>query len=140
VKEMATGRPIKLTDGLIEQAADALRRVYYVETVADLLGIHKDTFYDWLKRGETERETVEGSIFTRFSDAVKRARAEAKQELLAKVRAGSGADWQSKAWILERCFPREFGRIDRAQIELTGKDGGDMTIQVSFADQGEEED
>jgi len=117
-----------LDDELIAKAADLIKRVYYIETVADILHISKETIYDWMRKGEAADKADINNIHRRFSDALKEARGEAKNELLAEVRKGEGAAWQAKAWILERCFPNEYSRFDRSKIELTGKDGGALEV------------
>jgi len=113
---MATGRPSKLTEEIIQQAADAIKRVYYVEIAADLMGIHRDTFYEWLKRGESEGEP--NPLYGIFSDTIKKARAEAKLSLLAEVRSGKAGEWQAKGWILERCYPSEFGLRQEIKLDV----------------------
>lgn len=45
-----------------------------------------------------------------------------------KVKSGKMPQWQASAWILERMFPREFGRLSR--IHLTGKVQAEMAGNV----------
>jgi transposase len=117
------GRPSKCTKELIGRVEETVGRLYYVEAVADSLGIGRKTFYEWLQRGEVEND----SIYAQFAHTVKRAQAKAKEELLSGIRAGNAGDWQGKAWILERCYPAEFGRRER--LEITGADGGPIEVE-----------
>lgn len=125
---MAGGRPTILNDELIQLAADAVKRLYYIDAVADYLQITRKNIYNWLQRGEDDIDD-ESSIYRKFLLTLKKAQADAKMELLGKVADGQGANWQAKAWILERCFPREFGKRDK--MELTGKDGGPIRTEYA---------
>ena len=50
------GRPTKLTSELTEEIAQYLRAGNYIETTAALVGINRDSIYEWLKRGAKEQE------------------------------------------------------------------------------------
>jgi hypothetical protein len=52
-----TGRKVKVTAG--ERIVEALRIGEYVETAADLAGVHKRTVYEWLKVGAQATDAVE---------------------------------------------------------------------------------
>lgn len=118
------GRPLKLTDELIEQLASAVRVTMYVETAVQAAGIHKDTFYEWLKTAARAREklangtaksklTDKEKLCIRFSDRMKEAQAEGEQADNALViRAAQNGAWQAAAWRLERRHPEKYGRRD----------------------------
>ena len=90
------GRPTKLNQAIIDAIVGDLQRGNYVETVAALNGIHKDTFYRWLKDGARELQRIEAGkrhpkgthaatkaylrLAAVFSDAVARACAEVEAE------------------------------------------------------------
>jgi len=129
---MPAGRPSKLTPEVQETICRAIRRGCYIETAAALGGIHKDTFYEWLKRGNRQSK----GKYREFSDAVKKALAEAEsRELKIIDKAAQGYtvvktkrvehpdgkveetheeshrfNWQAAAWKLERCFPDRWTR------------------------------
>lgn len=112
------GRPSKYTPERISAILDAIRLGVPRELAARASGINPDTFYTW------QKEKPE------FSDAVNEAEAKSTLALVAKVqKAASDGNWTAAAWMLERRFPKQFGRLDRSQVELTGKDGG--PVQVS---------
>jgi len=46
-----SGQPTKLTTFTAGRIINALRSCAYIETAAAFAGIHKDSFYEWLKRG-----------------------------------------------------------------------------------------
>ena len=101
---MSVGRPTKLTPELQRVIVQALRAALYVETACDIAGISKDTFYNWLRQGQEKPYGKHG----RFSDAVKKAQAEAEGRLIGHLL--QDGTWQSKAWILERKFRSRWGR------------------------------
>lgn len=78
---------------------------------AQAVGIHRDTFYNWLNRHPT------------FSELVKRAQAEAVNERVQIIldAARSGKNWTAAAWHLERQYPEEFGikPADKPNITVT---------------------
>jgi transposase len=108
------GRPSKaeqlLTPEMLEHVGKLLAEGHYQETVSDFLGIHRQTWWDWLQRGSREP----GSIFEQFSDVVKKASAAAEIMLAQEIRYGADT-WQSRAWIMERRFPKRWGK----RLEIT---------------------
>lgn len=93
------GRPRELTKQIIEDVANALRAGAYIETAVALSGIHKDTFYSWLKRGkafqEAEEPNMDDALCGAFSDAVRLAMAQAEmRDILVIDRAANGIDEQ----------------------------------------------
>lgn len=99
----------------------------YIETAAKAAGIHKDTLYDWLKRGATGEEP-----FASFSDAVERALGEAEIRDLAVVsKAAQAGVWQAAAWKLERRNPKAWGR--RIAAEVSGPDRGPIELDAADA-------
>jgi transposase len=130
------GRPSKLNDEMIEKVKQAISKLYYIEAVADYVGISRRVVYDWLESGEKEdKEGNEENIYVRFLHAVKKSQAEAKRELVDGIKIGSGANWQSKAWILERCYPNEFGKRER--IDLTANVSHSFETLLSHLDDEE---
>ena len=100
-------RPIgsnKLSAELQEMIVKSLRLGLYVETACDLAGIHKDTFYNWLKEGESHKS----GKHRRFSDAIKKAQAESETRWIAKIVQDDS--WTSKAWLLERKYRSRWGK------------------------------
>lgn len=102
------GRPTKFTPKVRELILSAVREGNYIETAAQSAGINKDTFYSWMVKGETSCAPKE---FSDFSEAIKRARAEAEIQALAVIQvAANRGIWQAAAWYLERSYPDRFGR------------------------------
>jgi transposase len=119
------GRPTKLTQDIQDKITLCIRGGNYAETAAAYAGIHKSTFYDWLKRGEREIQRLLNdpkakprkaeASFVEFSDAVEKAMTEAEMRDVAVIMAAR--DWKAAAWHLERRQPQKWGRSDKLQLE-----------------------
>lgn len=108
------GRPTSLTPQIFRTVIKYIRNGSYVETAAAATGIHKDTFYEWLKRGAADLKAGnEGSIYVRFSDAILKAQAKAEMDALNRIAKAGAINWQADAWRLERKFPQRYGRMVR---------------------------
>jgi transposase len=102
------GRP-KLTEVPAEvqqKIIQALLGGNYLETAAAYAGIHKSTLYNWLKRGARQKT----GPFRDFSDAVRKAQADAEVRDVARIAQAAAVNWQACAWRLERKFPAKWGR------------------------------
>jgi len=116
------GRKPILTEEIIQNVVSVLRTGTYIETAIACVGISKDTFYAWLRRGARERRRLdndkkakpnkEEAIYLQLSDAVKKAIAEAEIRNLAMISQAGETQWQASAWILERRFPERWGKKD----------------------------
>lgn len=124
---MAMGRPTKITEEIIKEIETYLKAGNYIETAANIIGIHKSTLYDWLKRGRRalDEEAKTGKpipeseeLFARFSDAVRKAQAWSEARDLMTIGEHAKGDWKAAAWRLERKFPERWGRKDRVEAEL----------------------
>ncbi len=106
-------------------------------------GISEKSFYNWLTRGQNERErlaTVPNAkpnttedVFVQFLQRVEQARAEAiasKVTVIAK--SGVNGDWRAAAWWLERQVPEEFGAT--AKLEVGGTGGDAIKVQIEMGD------
>lgn len=117
------GRPTKLTKELIDEIATYLRAGNYIETTAHLVGINRDTIYEWLKRGNAEitrisktnraRVRKKEELFVEFTDTVKKAQAQSEAMLVAQIGKASEKNWTAAAWRLERKYPDRWGRTER---------------------------
>jgi len=117
------GRPTKLTKELTEEIAQYLRAGNYIETTAALVGINRDSIYEWLKRGAAEQERLiknprarlrkREEIYVEFSDTVKKAQAQSEAMLVGLIGKAASKNWTAAAWRLERKFPDKWGRTER---------------------------
>lgn len=122
---MPAGRPSKLTPELQKDICNYLLAGNFVETVCDLVGISKETFYAWVKRGERGWKSDRDGGYVEFSDAIKRAVAQVEVLTVNDLRKGP-QNWQAKAWWLERRHPDKWGNRGKSQVEHSG----DLGIKV----------
>lgn len=130
------GRPVKLNKDIESKIILALKTGAYIETAAAYAGISKATFYEWLRRGEREKQRVNKNTrnktrkrelpFVELSDAIKKALADAEIRDIMKIEQASKTQWQAAAWRLERRFPDRWGRKDNYNM----RHSGDIAIQI----------
>ncbi len=126
------GRPSKISNEIKHKIITAIRAGNYIETASAYAGISKSTLYDWLRRGEREKQRAEENPrykirksekpYVEFSNAVEKALAEAEVRDVAIIAKASEEQWQAAAWRLERKFPDRWGR-KRLDIEHSGEVG-----------------
>ena len=117
------GKP-KLTRELVERAIELKGHGLSNQDICIACGISETAFYRWQQEAKTElqRALVEG---------LKRAEAGYKDALLSGIlERGREKEWQALAWLLERRFPAEFGRVDRLQAEVKAETKNEITITV----------
>lgn len=133
-----TGRPSLLNEQRQEAIAAMLRSGAYIDDACKSVGIAPSTFYNWLNRGNTQRERQGAGLeveederpFLEFLETVEMADAEGIISHVMNIdSAAKNGTWQASAWILERKQPRKWGRFDRT--ELSGPEGGPIEINVS---------
>jgi transposase len=120
---MPAGRPTDLTPEVIEDVRRILPTVMYLESVADYLGISRETIRQWCKRGRKEQKRLRNpkakqrpkeAIYLQFIGVYKKALAEGEIHDAGVIKKASLDQWQAAAWRLERRFPGHWGRKDKA--------------------------
>ena len=101
-----TGRPSKLTAESRARIVQAIAAGNTRDMAAACAGVHRATFFAWLKRGEQE---ISGT-YRDFYDAIKKAEADAVAGSVEIIRQAAHQSWQAAAWFLERRYPRDWGR------------------------------
>ena len=143
-------RPTKLTPDVIEDICNWLKLGYYQEDAATMAGISASTFYDWMKKGDEGQKALESGtssslpaiqedgeveivdMYSEFSEAVKKARAEAEGAHLRNIRrAADNGTWQASAWWLERSFPKKWGK--RYTLDLSNGEE-EIQFQIEYGD------
>ncbi len=121
------GRPSKLTPERQEDIVKWLKLGFYQEDAATMSGITPSTYYAWMKKAENGDER-----FLEFSEAVKKARAEAEGAHIMNIRkAADNGVWQASAWFLERSFPKKWGKKNPDLIEEDSD--GPITFVVKYS-------
>src|SRR5579859_4190955 len=125
----------ELTPELQEKILLHLRVGAYVETAAACAGIHKDTFYEWMKKGARGQQP-----YVAFAQAVTRAVAESESRDLATILKAATTQWQAAAWRLERRFPEKYGRHDRVKVDAKIEhDGASLLTKLARLIDGDAE-
>lgn len=109
---------VKFSAEIVDQIVDAVRVGNYVSTASAAAGIHRATFYSWMKRGEqasdvranAEPLTFDDERFADFYDRVSEATAQAEMDAVADVREGKSVKWVAAMTYLERRAPEKWGR------------------------------
>jgi hypothetical protein len=135
-----------------------LKLGYYQEDAAIMAGISASTYYEWMKKGELERVALEEGEkaltlpdtslpasedgtpeielvypFMEFSEAVKKARAEAEGAHIRNIRkAADNGVWQASAWFLERSHPKKWGK--RSQLDLVAENDEPVQFEITYGD------
>ncbi len=112
------GRPSSYTEAIADRIMVETAKGLPPEFACPLAGISRATFYNWKTRGEAGEDPFVG-----FLDRLQRAEAEAMASLYDEVRNAEGGKdaipWTSRAWCLERRWPRTFGKTVQ-EVEHTG--------------------
>jgi hypothetical protein len=119
-------RPSALTPQVEERILGFLRLGNYIETACKAAGIHKDTFYEWMKRARSGKP--EDDRYAEFAMRVDSALAEAEGRDVQTILLASRQQWQAAAWRLERRFPERWSRNDRVRV--------DGNVDVGVSDDG----
>jgi hypothetical protein len=128
--ERTRGQRLLLTRAHITEVARLLPRTLYVETVAAQMGVHRQTFWQWLKAGSRESlRREEGldsdskwDLHVELYYAVKKTLAVCEGDYAVNVQC-AGADaknWTANAWLLERRFPQRWSQ-NRAELKQIQK-------------------
>ena len=119
------GKP-KLTEELVKRAVELKSHGMSNQDICTACGISETAFYRWQEQGgktDLQRALVEG---------LKKAEAGYKDALLQGIlERGKEKEWQALAWLLERKYPTEFGRVDRLQAELKAETTNEITLTVT---------
>lgn len=119
-----------------ERIAELVEMGAPLSAAAAACGVPYRTVVRWMEWGAaqaeaygtdaTELEIPEARrIFWRFWRAITHAREAAKAAHIQAIR--EAPDWRARAWILERMYPAEFGRVDRLRV---GGDGDAEPVRV----------
>ena len=108
--------PSKFTKTTVTKLITGVRRGLPYHLAAAAAGISEDTFYAW-QRGEFPASADE-ALKVQFSESLTRAKGEAANHLTRRIYDASREDWRAAAWILERRFPKDYGKDAEALQKL----------------------
>ena len=115
---------LKLTNKLVEQIVELKRDGLCDADIIAAIGVNPSTFYRWLKDGENAKSGVKRTLF----EELKKAEALYKKSLLTTIKSAAMSRaqyWTAAAWLLERKYPMEYGKMERKADE-----GGDAAVQL----------
>lgn len=115
----------KLTYELIETMAELKGKGLSNKDVCAAVGISEQTLYRWLRKPSTK-------LHRSLCESLKKAEAARKEALLQRIYDASEKpqSWTAAAWLLERQYPDEFGRVDRRREEPKQADVPQIVLGV----------
>jgi hypothetical protein len=112
---MTIGRPSKLDDVTAQRIVEAVRVGAPWYLAADAGGVGRSTLRQWKQKGATGEEP-----YASFLARLKSAEGAGAVKSLERIqRAADNGTWQADAWLLERRYPKAFGRRDRERTATT---------------------
>lgn len=106
-KNKTAGRPTKMTEAVVGKLEYAFSKDFNVCEACDYAGIHRDSYYEWLKKSPE------------FSDRMEQAQTnlkrKAKMNIADKIEEG---DTEVTKWFLERRAKNEYS-VKQA-VEVSG--------------------
>lgn len=138
------GRPLELNVDIIRQVGEHLPRTLFIETVADKIGVHRETLRLWIKAGGKEQRRRDRGkeplpkydLHCALVGVIQKALSDKQANLLAGIEmAGEDGAWQAMAWLLERRFPGQWGSHKREVKELR-KQLADLLVAVATRGNG----
>ncbi len=113
------GQRLLLTRAHIDEVSLLLPRTLYIETVAAQMGVHRQTFWQWIKAGSAESLRREDGLepnpkwdlHVDLYYVVKKCLAVAESDYLVNIQNASidPRNWTAAAWLLERRNPQRWG-------------------------------
>ena len=107
---------LKLTRKLVDQSVELKRDGLCDADIIAAIGVNQSTFYRWLKDGEDAKSGVKRTLYTEL----KKAESEYKRSLLTTIKSAAMSRaqyWTAAAWLLERKYPMEYGKMERKAEE-----------------------
>ena len=136
----------KLTEKAIVQICLRLVKGVSIEAAAEAAGVHRVTFYNWLKKAQ---EPDASDLHLKLASEVREAQAVAEETLVEVMRRaafeGSSGDWRAAAWLLARRHPDRWSEKREIQISQEQKSDGtkevlSMLAQLRETDEEESDD
>ena len=122
----------KLTEEVVDRAVSLKGEGLSDADIIAALGIHTSTFYRWQAEDDTDLKHA-------LKEGLKKAEADYKATLLNTIRSAAlakNSNWTAAAWLLERKYPDEFGRVDRRREEPRQEAVPQIVLGVAVAPAG----
>ena len=105
----------KLTPNIKKEIVGYIEAGNYIEVACGAVGIHKDTYYEWIKKGNAGKQP-----YADFADAIKKATDKAEIRNVVVIQKAAQENWQASAWYLERKHPDRWGKKETIKQEHSG--------------------
>jgi len=130
------GRPLKLTDELIDKLKTEIEFGNYIETAVAVCGVPKATFYAWLKTAHEKPKSIHG----RLLDAVNQAQAFSESRDVKTMLKHSLKNYNATAWRLSRRFPERWAATHRPPVQgAVTPDDNDFRLAYNLEDDEDKE-
>lgn len=122
------GRPTLFTPARIGIILESVRAGQSIARAAFRARVDDSTVCKWAERGERE---ADGPYFQFFND-LKAAEADCELALILTVKSAAKTQWQAGAWLLERKWPTEWGRLGRLDLAAPGAtpEAGSAVLEI----------
>ena len=122
-----TGRPTKLTLERQEKIAQAIEAGKSITSAARMAGVSRNTVFNWLDRGEAEKQADNDNEYTEFLDRITRAKGYGEDFYmnLALELARENGDHRFIASLMKQRFPESWGETE------TGVSADTVKLEVS---------
>jgi len=125
------GRKTKLDEARADKLIKAIKGGNDKKVACQFAGISETTLYRWLEQSKSKNASQE---LRDFRESFERSEAEAEFAYVTRIaQAASNGRWQAAAWWLERKHPERWAQHTKIQAEISGRDGGAITITVEEA-------
>lgn len=119
---------VELNRAFIKEFCGYIENGITQRDAALMCGISEACLYKWLGRGKQEIELgidAEDSIYVELVESLKRSEPKFKAYHIQQIHKASRdlKQWQASAWLLERKYPREFGKVDRNAVQAEDDNG-----------------
>lgn len=122
-KKLKIGRHSRLTTALTTDACKLIgEQAHPPEAALGSLGIARTTYYRWMREGG---EKDADPLKKKFYERINTARARQEGTFTALIASQAPSDWRAAAFMLERRFPKRWGR--RQVIEFGDVNMDDLT-------------
>ena len=128
---MKKRRNEKISKEKIELASKLIEAGNTIQTIFGALGISKQTWYNWLNKGEKAKS----GIYRELWEEVQKAESRAEIRYVSIIAKAAPENWQAAAWWLERKYPERWARKDKVDLSAD-KDG--FKVIVEYVDKEEQ--
>lgn len=116
----------KLTEEIIARLATLVRAGNYIATACAAAGVPRQSFYAWLRRGES---TAPGDgLYRKLKTEIDQARAEGEAALVTRITLEAQRNWAAAAWMLERSYPDRWARPSQRE-KSTSESGAEPDVE-----------